>query len=142
MKILLVIFAAFVLLIGGCTLYIYNAATSEYPDYAKQEAVDAKYGNLISSVKKSIKNSTSKFDLLATLEKISYPENTLYVGIKAESDDDNDFVILKSFESGSSSTVIVGEYGYGTLNKQKIIILSVSNRNYGLEDVVIYLEHL
>ncbi len=141
MKILLAILAAFVLLIGGCSFFVYKAVNTDYPDYAKQEVVDVVYGNLISSVKTSIDASHSRFDLLARLEKIKYPENTLYVGIK-EQEGDDEFVILKKFESKSSSTTIVGDYGYGTLNKQEIIILSVSNNKYALKNVVIYLKHL
>lgn len=141
MKILLAILAAFVLLIGGCSFFVYKAVNTDYPDYAKQEVVDVVYGNLISSVKTSIEASHSKFDLLARLEKIKYPENTLYVGIK-EQEGDDEFVILKKFASKSSSTTIVGDYGYGTLNKQEIIILSVSNNKYALKNVVIYLKHL
>ena len=141
MKILLAILAAFVLLIGGCSFFVYKAVNTDCPDYAKQEVVDVVYGNLISSVKTSIDASHSRFDLLARLEKIKYPENTLYVGIK-EQEGDDEFVILKKFESKSSSTTIVGDYGYGTLNKQEIIILSVSNNKYALKNVVIYLKHL
>lgn len=139
MKILLGILAAFVLLVGGCSMLIYKSATSEYPDYAKKEVVDVQYADLISSIKSSVESSDSRFDLLASLEKINYPENTIYVGVQAEDSDDNEFVVLKKFKSGSSSTFLMNGYGHGSINEQKIIIFSVPNENHGLEDVVVYL---
>lgn len=140
MKILLAILAVFVLLIGGCSFYVFNVVVSEYPEYAKQEVLDERYGDLISSVKSSIEQSSSKFDLLARLEKITYPKNTAYVGVQVVNDGD-ELVILKEFDSKSLSTVIVGDYGYGTLNKQKIVILSMANNKHELEDVIIYLKY-
>ena len=116
---------------------------SSFPEYAKKEIVYEQYKELIQEVDKIIDESDSFYSAAARMEKISQPDNLLYVGLKDENGEEEE--IIKNFEWSSHSTTIFSGTGHGTVSNVKdtrkiIIIERPIDTIEEIKSCIIYLE--
>lgn len=120
-----------------------TTSVDDFPDYAKREAVYAQYGTLIDDVETAIDESESMHDLAARLEKLSAPEELLYLKLTKESDDLFDrekLEIVEKFDVMSYRQTIIDGTGHGHLNDVPVIVINLPVNRHSIEECFIYLQ--
>lgn len=141
------VIAAILALIGFGAVKLFQGAifsVENFPEYAEKDAVYARYGSFIEEVQTTIDASQSMHDLAARLEKISMPEELVYLTlIKEDGDpfDSDDLEIVKKFDVKSKQHTIINGTGYGKLNDVPVIVINVPVNRHSIEESYIYLRH-
>jgi len=132
-----------VLLMGKCSYSVYTEF-KEFPEYAKKEVLHVKYKDLLKSIDETLEKSDSFLSFAANLEKIEKPDDLIYFALKKNETkkgfEKNDIVdIVKKFEGGGSfNKTLINGAGYGTVEKQNILIIEYSINKYDVEDCIMY----
>lgn len=127
-------------MIVKCSHQMYVGSTN-FPEYASSEALTKKYSNLIAAIDGEVKDAETSLSLGASLEKINYPENIVYVAIQTHS---SGTIIVKStplLSSSSRSIFTKNGFGYGKLGSQEIEIITRPVKKLDIKHVVVYLAY-
>lgn len=134
----LIILVILVLLVAKCGHSIYSGI-SNFPEYATSEVLSKKYSQLIADIDEQLAAGTTLLSVSANLETINYPLETVYVALEIEQGDD---IVIKGKEHRKShSRFLINGFGYGRLGEQDVVIVTRPVDRFGLDDVVVFLEH-
>lgn len=132
-QIILLVIASLIIGAGTCSYTLYKScqnAWGEFPEYAKEAIALEQHKQLIETIDTAIASEKSFFGLAAKLEKLNYPSNIRYVGIKKRiaddtnrsSFDEEEYIdIIGKREAGM--TLIKGNAGIGTYDDETFLII-------------------
>lgn len=131
--------------LGAFKLYQgYTAAIDEFPEYARRDVVYAHYNSLIESVNEIIDESQSMHDLAARLEKLTVPDELVYLTLTKQTDhsfDNDKLEIVEKFPVRSSSHTLINGTGLGKLNDVAVIVINLPVNRHSIEDCFMYLRY-
>lgn len=139
--ILAVIFA--MLGLGAYKLFQhFTDAVDDFPEYAKKDTVYKRHGELIAEIEAIISGSQSMYDLAARLEKMTLPDEIVYltlIKITEDSFTDNKIDVVKTLEITSRSQTIIDGTGFGKLNGIPVTVIRLPVNRHSIEDCFIYI---
>lgn len=125
MKGCLIGLTVFVALVVGGALLVWSQRDNilagienalDLPEYGTEQYIKPRYGDHLMSIRSAADHSESLFQFGAAVETMGLPPEFLYVGIEQD-DDKTD--IIKRFDWSSHSLVSSGDYGAGTLDRDR-----------------------
>lgn len=124
-------------------LQSFKSATENFPQYAKRDAVYARYGSLIEAIEANIEASESMHDLAARLEKLNAPDELLYLTLTREGDsfDKEKLEIVERMEVTSNSYTLINDTGHGKINGKRVIVIRLPVNRWSLEECFVYLRY-
>lgn len=144
LRLTFVLLAVFGLIGLGAFKLFQNLASSveNFPEYAKRDVVYAQYGLLIADVNEAIEAAESMHDLAARLEKLTVPDELLYLMLTKQTSDSfqkEKIEIVERINVRSSGYTLVDDTGHGTLNDLPVIVIKLPVDRHSIEDCFIYL---
>ena len=120
----------------------FTDAVENFPEYAKKGAVYTRHGDLIAEVEANVAESQSMYDLAARLEKMTLPDEVVYLTLTQTTEDsftDNKIDVVKTLEITSKSQTMIDGTGFGKLNGIPVIVIRLPVNRHSIEDCFIYI---
>jgi len=132
-----------ILVVGSISMCDYSVykLIADIPEEAQVENLNRRYAELIEKLDHAIQSSESVLSLAALLEKIEYPEDTIYVemayiGKDSEDSEAKSIVVIDQIRArGNKFRAIVNGGGYGRTGNENYLILQHPLKKYEFEHI-------
>ena len=136
LKVFLIVLLSLFLLVGSCSLFIYNKV-KDFPELAKKEIAENVYKDLITNVDSILVNTDDYEMLINNLQSLEPDERIIYLGLVNNEDDEIE--VIKKFDFNTSSKFVFNGIGMAKVDSIDVIVLEREINQSNLDNCILYL---